>query len=78
VFQDAAQNVYRTQRWFSPMCFLDLPFQGIDRWWTERYPIESFLRPLFGDTDFKKYVCISPDPHVITEFLAAFAPVEAE
>ncbi len=72
VFQDAAQNAYQTQRWFSPMCFLDLPFQGVDRWWTERYPIESFLRPLFGDADYDKYVRISIDPHELVAFLNAF------
>jgi predicted Rossmann-fold nucleotide-binding protein len=74
VFQDAAQNAYRTQRWFSPMCFLDLPFQGIDRWWTERYPIESFLRPLFGDADYDNYVRISTDANELAEFLALFIP----
>jgi predicted Rossmann-fold nucleotide-binding protein len=74
VFQDAAQNAYRTQRWFSPMCFLDLPFQGVDRWWTDRYPVESFLRPLFGDADYDQYVRISADPDQLLAFLAEFTP----
>lgn len=74
VFQDAAQNVYRTQRWFSPMCFLDLPFAGIDHWWSRHFPIERFLRPLFGDDDYDRYVIVTPDPAAILSFLANFLP----
>ncbi len=74
VFQDAAQNAYRTQRWFSPMCFLDLPFAGAERFWTTHYPIERFLRPLFGDADYDRYVLVTPDPSAIHEFLKNFNP----
>ena len=74
VFQDAAQNAYRTQRWFSPMCFLDVAFAGVDRWWTTHFPIESFLRPLFGDNDYSTYVLVSPDADEIGAFLGAFTP----
>ena len=74
VFQDAAQNAYRTQRWFSPMCFLDVPFEGTDRWWTKRFPIETFLRPLFGDADYESYVLVSPDVDETSAFLARFTP----
>ena len=74
VFQDAAQNAYRTHGWFSPMCFLDLPFQGVDRWWTNQFPIEHFLRPLFGDADYGQYVRITSDVDEAEEFLRAFAP----
>ena len=77
VFQDAAQNVYRTQRWFSPMCFLDLPFAGIDHWWSRHFPIERFLRPLFGDADYDRHVIVTPDPAAILAFLAAFQPPTA-
>ncbi len=78
VFQDAAQNVYRTQRWFSPMCFLDLPFAGVDHWWSRHFPIERFLRPLFGDDDYDRYVLVTPDPDTILTFLANFRPPPLE
>lgn len=74
VFQDAAQNAYRTQRWFSPMCFLDLPFAGVEKFWTTHYPIERFLRPLFGDADYDRYVLVTPDPAEIGNFLQNFQP----
>ncbi len=74
VFQDAAQNAYRTQRWFSPMCFLDLPFAGVDHWWSRHFPIERFLRPLFGDDDYHRHVIVTPDPTAILEFLNDFRP----
>ncbi len=74
VFQDAAQNAYRTQRWFSPMCFLDVPFEGVERWWTSRFPIETFLRPLFGDDDYNTHVLVTPDADEISAFLSAFTP----
>ncbi len=77
IFQDAAQNVYRTQRWFSPMCFLDLPFAGVDHWWSRHFPIERFLRPLFGDEDYERHVLVTPDPTTILDFLNDFrAPSE--
>ena len=74
VFQDAAQNAYKTHGWFSPMCFLDLPFQGVDQWWTDRFPVEVFLRPLFGDAAYRQYVCITSDLDEAEAFLHAFAP----
>ncbi len=74
VFQDAAQNAYRTHEWFSPMCFLDLPFQGVDRWWTDRFPVEMLLRPLFGNATYGQYVCITSDVNEAEAFLHAFAP----
>ena len=74
VFQDAAQNAYRTHQWFSPMCFLDLPFQGVEKWWTAQFPVEQFLRPLFGDADFERYVLITSDSAAILQFLHDFEP----
>lgn len=47
VFQDAAQNHYRTVRGvFSPMVFLD-----IDGHWSERFPIRPVLDALFSPED---------------------------
>lgn len=75
VFQDASQNAYLSHGWFSPMCFLDLPFQGVDRWWTNQFPIEHLLRPLFGHADYEQYVRITSDLDEAEAFLQAFAPV---
>ncbi len=74
VFQDAAQNAYRTHGWFSPMCFLDTSFAGIDHWWSEQYPVASLLRPLFGQDLFDRHVLITPDADEIADFLLAFTP----
>lgn len=68
-FQQACQNYYRTtdQR-FSPMAFLDL-----DRCWTERFPVEALLRPLFGD-EYDLHVRISDDPAELIDFIAHHDP----
>jgi len=66
VFQDATQNVYRTfHDRFSPMAFLDT-----DGCWTERFALGPLLETLFGPDDFRRFVCISPDPDEIVAFLA--------
>lgn len=59
VFQDAAQNYYRTfNAAFSPMVFLD-----VDGHWTERYPVGLLLRELFGPELHDLYVsfCATPE-----------------
>ncbi len=74
VFQDAAQNAYQTYDWVSPMCFLDLPYDGIGRWWTQQFPVETILRPLLGPDMFQKYVRITPDVDEAFEFMKDFVP----
>ena len=67
VFQDAAQNVYRPAGGrFSPMAFLDT-----DHCWSEELRVAPVLRHLFGDSDFGKYVRITPDPAEILAFLTS-------
>lgn len=69
IFQDACQNYYRTfNRRFSPMAFLDH-----ERCWTETFPIEPLLRPLFGD-EFDRHVRIDADPDVLLRFLLEHDP----
>lgn len=46
VFQDAAQNYYRTVGGFSPMVFLD-----IDEYWSRTFDVKSVLEALFVDVD---------------------------
>jgi predicted Rossmann-fold nucleotide-binding protein len=64
VFQDAAQNYYESFGRFSPMVFLD-----INGWWTEQFPVERLLRPLFGDERFDRWVLITPDPTAAFDWL---------
>lgn len=47
IFQDAAQNYYRSYEWFSPMVLLGT------RYWTETYPVAPVLFTLFEETDHR-------------------------
>ncbi len=64
IFQDAAQNHYESFGRFSPMVFLDL-----DHHWTEKFPVERILRPLFGDERYERWVLITADHEKAFEFL---------
>jgi predicted Rossmann-fold nucleotide-binding protein len=64
IFQDAAQNYYESFGRFSPMAFLD-----IDGFWSDRYPVEKLLRPLFGDEKYARWVFMSSDLDKIIEFI---------
>jgi predicted Rossmann-fold nucleotide-binding protein len=64
IFQDAAQNYYRSVRGrFSPMVFL-----GVD-YWTRRFPVSQVLQALFSDEDFQKYVLVTDSPEEAVSFL---------
>jgi predicted Rossmann-fold nucleotide-binding protein len=65
VFQDAAQNYYESFGRFSPMAFLD-----VDGYWTERFPVEKLLRPLFGEENYARWLLITPDEHRIIDFMS--------
>lgn len=67
VFQDAAQNHYRSvRRTFSPMVFFDL-----DGHWTETFPIKPVLEALFRDED-QAMVCWTSDVDEAVEFIDRF------
>lgn len=55
IFQDAAQNYYKSFGRFSPMVFLDRTY------WTSTYPVESVLKALLKPEDFNKYVIFTDD-----------------
>lgn len=57
VFQDAAQNYYRTfHDRFSPMVFLD-----VDHHWSTRFPVAPLLRELFGPERFATHVTLTTE-----------------
>jgi predicted Rossmann-fold nucleotide-binding protein len=66
VFQDAAQNFYESFGRFSPMVFVDL-----DGHWTQRFPVERLLRPLFGDERYERWVRITVDEDEMVDFLTS-------
>ena len=65
IFQDAAQNYYKSFGRFSPMVFLDKAY------WTTQYPVETVLRSLFKSEDFLKYVLFTDDIIEAHDFLVA-------
>jgi len=68
VFQDANQNFYETLGCFSPMVFL-----GCEQW-AERYPVETILRPLFGDERYDRYVRVTDSVDEAAGFLMSGPP----
>lgn len=68
VFQDAAQNYYRSFGRFSPMVFLG------ERYWTETLPVRGVLASLFTREDFARYVLFTDDVHAAYGFLSSQSP----
>lgn len=68
IFQDAAQNYYKTFDWFSPMVFLGV------KYWTEDYPVVPVLQHLFGAELYATHVRVTDTIDEAVEFLQAFSP----
>lgn len=68
IFQDAAQNYYRTFGHFSPMVFLGAQY------WTTLYPVIAVLQKLFAAPDFSKYVLVTDDVDAAAAFVEQFVP----
>lgn len=68
VFQDAAQNYYRTFKHFSPMVLLGV------KDWTETFPVDAVLRSLFAPEDYERYVLVTDSIDEARAFIEAFAP----
>jgi predicted Rossmann-fold nucleotide-binding protein len=68
IFQDAAQNFYRSFGYFSPMVLF-----GAD-YWTTRYPVVGVLQKLFTGGDFEKYVLVTDDAAAAARFIEEFSP----
>jgi predicted Rossmann-fold nucleotide-binding protein len=67
IFQDAAQNYYRSYDWFSPMVLF-----GTD-YWRNRFPVEPVLRALF-DTADERLLTVTDDPDEAVAAITRFEP----
>lgn len=65
IFQDSAQNYYRTAGKVSPMVFLDKTY------WTSTFPVDAVLRALFKREDYARYVLFTDDIDEAHGFLVA-------
>jgi predicted Rossmann-fold nucleotide-binding protein len=68
IFQDAAQNYYRTFSYFSPMVLLG------SKYWTQDYPVVAVLEKLFTTADYDKYVLVTDDVDEAASFIERFVP----
>lgn len=68
IFQDGAQNYYRTFGHFSPMVMLGTEY------WTSTYPVVAVLQKLFSPADFAKYVLVTDDIDQAAAFIETFHP----
>lgn len=69
IFQDAAQNYYRSFQYFSPMVLLGHAY------WTELHPVLPVLQSLFTPEDFARYVLVTDRPEEAVAFITGFNPI---
>jgi predicted Rossmann-fold nucleotide-binding protein len=68
IFQDAAQNYYRSFAYFSPMVLLGI------RYWSETLPVLPLLEKLLLPDDRQRLVLVTDDVEEAAAFIAGFAP----
>ena len=66
IFQDGAQNYYRSFGGFSPMVFFGRQY------WTEAFPVIPVLEKLFSGEDFARCVRVTDDPSEAARFIVEF------
>jgi predicted Rossmann-fold nucleotide-binding protein len=71
IFQDAAQNYYRTCRWFSPMVLLGR------KYWTRTFPVAAVLDGLFKDDRERDRVLVTDDVAEAIRHIRRFRPPAA-
>ena len=71
IFQDAAQNYYRTCRWFSPMVLLGR------RYWTRTFPVAPVLQKLFKEDREQHRVLVTDDIDEAVRHIRRFKPPAA-
>ena len=68
IFQDAAQNYYRSFTYFSPMVLLGV------RYWTATLPVLPLLEKLLLPDDRQRLVLVTDDVDEAADFVAGFQP----
>ncbi len=68
IFQDAAQNYYRSFDWFSPMVLLGV------KYWTEKLPVVEVLRSLFTPEDQEACLTVTDDLDEALDAIRKFTP----
>lgn len=68
IFQDGAQNYYRSFGLFSPMVLVG------SEYWTEKIPVVPLLKKLFAPEDFSRYVLVTDDLDAAAGFIEKFNP----
>ncbi len=68
IFQDSAQNYYRSFDCFSPMVLLGTQY------WSSTYPVIGVLQKLFSPADFEKYVLVTDNVDAAAQFIEQFTP----
>ncbi|MGB7537034.1 MAG: hypothetical protein WBM17_00700 [Anaerolineales bacterium] len=68
IFQDGAQNYYRSFGLFSPMVLV-----GSD-YWNKTIPVVPLLEKLFAPEEFSRYVLVTDDLDAAARFIEAFTP----
>jgi predicted Rossmann-fold nucleotide-binding protein len=68
LFQDGAQNYYRSFGGFSPMVLV-----GTD-YWTNKFPVIPLLEKLFAPDDFSRCVLVTDDLDAAAQFIECFNP----
>jgi predicted Rossmann-fold nucleotide-binding protein len=68
IFQDTAQNYYRSFAYFSPMVLLGI------RYWTETLPVLPLLEKLLLPDDRQRLVLVTDDVDEAAAFIGGFEP----
>lgn len=68
IFQDAAQNYYRSFDWFSPMVLLGVEY------WTKTLPVVDVLRSLFDPLDQASCLTVTDDIDEAADAIRRFVP----
>lgn len=68
IFQDAAQNYYKSVNYFSPMVFLDF-----GEYWSVKRPVKLMLEGIL-DEEQESLVCFARDVREAEEAIVSFRP----
>jgi len=71
IFQDGAQNFYRSFGGFSPMVLVGAEY------WSNRLPVLPLMRKLFAPADFDKFILATDDIDAAARFIEEFEPQPA-